>query len=60
MTPRKAIGRFEFIALMAALAALDAFSIDAMLPALSHISAYSYTDLSLTILVGAYPSVSVI
>ncbi len=39
MTPRQAPGRAEFIALMAMLAAIVAFSIDAMLPALPDIGA---------------------
>ena len=39
------IGRLEFIVLMAAMTALDAFSIDGMLPALQHIA----TDLNVVV-----------
>ena len=36
--PARAVSRFEFVALMAAMTALDALAIDSMLPALDHIS----------------------
>lgn len=41
----RAVGRVEFIVLMAAMTALDAFSIDGMLPALENIA----TDLNLLV-----------